>query len=167
MESSGARPKAIEFGSPGVASAEHLRALIEAERECCRELLPVVDREMQATASRALDRLVAAGREREQIQARWTRLAERRRRVVAALGAPLVELARRDAALADTLRQLERDATQLRRGQRIAEAVIRGALRNATDLLTAIRQRMPDSRYDARAAVRTGLLGGASRAWSV
>lgn len=155
-------PSAVPPSSP-----ESLVALLEAERECCAQLVPLVEREVQATATRSLERLLECTRDREQVQARWLRLAEQRRRELAARGVSLVELSRGSGRLAEVARSLSHEAGRLRSGQRVCEAVVRGALRNVTDLLNLVRQRLPDSRYDAHAAVRSSASVAAGRAWTV
>jgi flagellar biosynthesis/type III secretory pathway chaperone len=134
-----------------------LRALLELERTCCARLLPVLDAERAAAAAYDHVALLACLREREVLQADWERVAERRRATLRELGVPFAELAASDPELAAVAAEARREATRVRRAQRINEGVIRAALAHVTDTLAVIRRELPDSRYDRAATLRAPL----------
>jgi flagellar biosynthesis/type III secretory pathway chaperone len=132
-----------------------LRALLEVERECCGRLLPILDAERAAAAAYDHVALLACLREREAVQAEWERAARQRRARMHATGSRLGALVADDPELAAVVDAVRRDATRVRRAQRINEGLVRAALAHVTDLLTVMRRELPESRYDRRAVLTT------------
>lgn len=141
----------------GAPEPPSLRALLDRERECCARLLPILDAERAAAAGYDHLALLACLREREALQAEWERVARLRRECVRDAGVPFATLVADDPALAAVVDEVRRDATRVRRAQRINEGVVRAALAHVTDTLTVIRRELPESRYDGRAVLRTPL----------
>lgn len=141
-----------------------LRALLELERECCARLLPLLDAERAAAASYDLTALMACLREREALQADWEQIAQRRRVALRDSGLSLAAVATESPELAAVVADVRRDATRVRRAQRVNEGVIRAALTHVTNTLTVINRGMPGSRYDDRATLRTPV--AAATRWS-
>ena len=132
-----------------------LRALLELERDCCARLLPILDAERAAAAGYDHMALVACLREREALQAEWEHVSRLRRERLRETNVPFAALVAEDPALAAIAAEVRREASRVRRAQRINEAVIRSALAHVTDTLTVIRRELPDSRYDRTAVLRT------------
>lgn len=132
-----------------------LSTLLDVERACCARLLPLLDAERAAAAAYDHAGLMACLREREILQAEWHRAATLRREWLQREGRPLTALAAEDPALAVALRDTAREASAVRRAQRVNEGVIRAALAQVTDLLSVMRRERPDSRYDGRATLTT------------
>src|SRR5262249_6804236 len=108
--------------------------------------------------------LTACLREREALQAEWERLAQRRRVALRESGLTLTALAAEDADLAAVVAEVRRDATRVRRAQRVNEGVIRAALTHVTNTLSVITRGLPGSRSDDRATLRTPV--SAATRWS-
>lgn len=142
-----------------------LRALLEAERECCARLQLVLDAERAAAAAFDYAALIACLKEREAVHAQWVRAAAARRAGLHADGRTLTAIAALDPALAKSLRALRTEAGALRRAQRVNEHVVRAALGQVTDLLDVIRRERPETRYDGRAKL-TAPVRTASGGWS-
>jgi hypothetical protein len=147
------------------ADAQSLRGVLETERECCARLLGVLDAERTAAAAYDHAALLACLKERESIQVEWQRAAAIRRQRLGRSDAAVV-LAALDpelAAIADGVRE---QAVAVRRAQRVNEGLIRTVLTHVTDLLTAIRRELPESRYDGHATLM-GPLPSSSGSWKV
>jgi hypothetical protein len=142
-----------------------LRALLEAERECCARLQLVLDAERAAAAAFDYPALIACLKERESVHAEWARAAAARRAGVRADGRSLTTIAAGDPALGETVRALRAAATALARAQRVNERVVRAALGQVTDLLDVIRRERPETRYDGHAKL-TAPVRTASGGWS-
>ncbi len=140
------------------AGRAELKAALEAERECCARLGEIVRREREAVVSHDLPALLAALREREAIQAEWSRLAALRR---ALLATPTAAGPDGDVEVASRIAAVARRAGEVRREQRVNEGLIRTALGHVSGLLLALESALPGARYDERA----GLIG--RRDWGV
>ena len=142
-----------------------LRALLEAERECCARLQLVLDAERAAAAAFDYPALIACLKERESVHAEWSRAAAARRAKVRADGRTLVAIGAGDPALAESVRALRVDASALKRAQRVNERVVRAALGQVSDLLDVIRRERPETRYDGHAKL-TAPVRTARSGWS-
>jgi hypothetical protein len=140
-----------------------LSAVLAIERECCGRLLPLLEAERSAAAAYDHSALLACLREREILQAEWQRAAGRRRELQKIVGAVV---AAKDPDLMATMREVAREATAVRRAQRVNEGVVRAALAQVTDLLAVMQRERPDSRYDGRAALTGAGLSSAGGRWS-
>src|SRR3982751_1949865 len=98
-----------------------LGSILAVERECGARLLPLLDAERSAAAAYDHAALLACLREREILQAEWQRAAGRRRELQKIVG-PVV--AGRDPELVATMRAMAREATAVRRAQRVNEGVV-------------------------------------------
>ncbi len=74
-----------------------VRELLQAERDCCLRLLPILEAERAAVACCDVQALLACLRERETVQAEWQRVAEERRQHVRAAAGELLTLAQMDS----------------------------------------------------------------------
>jgi len=130
-----------------------VRELLQAERDCCLRLLPILEAERAAAACCDVQALLACLRERETVQAEWQRVAEERRQHVRAAAGELLTLAQGDAGLIALIHEIRQYAGLVRRSQRVNEGVIRAVLAQVDDLLAVARRERPESRYDAHAAL--------------
>jgi hypothetical protein len=137
------------------AAPSGLRALLEAERECCARLLLVLDAERAAAAAFDYAALIACLKERETVHADWSYAAAARRAALRADGRTLAAIAAAEPALAGVVAALRTDAAALARAQRVNASVVAAALGQVTDLLDVIGRQRPETRYDARAKLTT------------
>src|SRR6185503_662009 len=100
------------------ATPSGLRALLEAERECCARLLLVLDAERAAAAAFDYAALIACLKERETVHAEWSHAAAARRTALRADGRTLAAIAAAEPALAGVVAALRSDAAALARAQR-------------------------------------------------
>jgi hypothetical protein len=142
-----------------------LRALLEAERECCARLRLVLDAERAAAAAFDYPALIACLKERESLQGEWTQAATARDAAVRAEGRPLAAIAAAEPALAEMLRTLRGETAALARAQRVNARLVSAALAEVTDLLDVVRRERPETRYDGRAKL-TAPLRSAGGGWS-
>lgn len=142
-----------------------LRGLLDAEREHCARLAPILEAERTAAATYDHTALLACLKEREGVQAAWQRAASARRQLLRADGLTLDDAVAGDPRLSDLVQGLRADADAVRRAQRINEGLVRAALAQVTDLLTVIKRELPETRYDGRASLTTPALG-ARGGWS-
>lgn len=142
-----------------------LRAVLEAERECCARLRLVLDAERAAAAAFDYPALIACLKERESLQAEWTQAATARDATLRADGRALTAIAAAEPELAETLRTLRVETTELTRMQRVNERLVAAALSEVTDLLDVVRRERPETRYDGRAKL-TAPLRSAGGGWS-
>ena len=133
------------------AAPAGLRALLEAERECCARLLLVLDAERAAAAAFDYAALIACLKERETVHAEWSHAATARRTALRADGRTLAAIAAAEPALAGIVGALRTDAAALARAQRVNASVVAAALGQVTDLLDVIQRQRPETRYDQRA----------------
>lgn len=133
------------------ATSATLRAVLEAERDCCVRLERVLDAERAAAAAFDYAALVACLQEREALHADWMRAAEARREALRADGRTLRAIAAADSELAPVVRALRTQAAALTRAQRVNARVVAAALGHVTDLLDVVRRQQPETRYDGRA----------------
>jgi flagellar biosynthesis/type III secretory pathway chaperone len=148
------------------AEAPTPRALLEAERACCARLARLLEAERAAAAAYDHPALLACLKEREALHADWRRLAGERRERLGAGAGSVAALAARDPELAATAAALDREAAQVRRAQRVNEAIVRAMLAHVTDLLAVIQRQLPESRYDGRAAITAPLAEMRGAGWS-
>jgi hypothetical protein len=137
---------------PSRESVHAVADLLVGERRCCAALAALVERERAAAVQNDLAALLATLREREDLQARWQRVAAARTRALST-GPSLAELCGADPALAEVVAGLRREAEALRAAQRINDRMIQAALGGVNDLLATIRRLVPGARYDSRAAM--------------
>jgi hypothetical protein len=140
---------------PTRESVHSVADLLLGERRCCAALADLIERERAAAVGHDLAALLAVLREREDLQARWQRVAAARARALAG-SPPLDELAGSDPALGETVAALRRETDALRSAQRINDRLIKAALGGVNDLLATLRRLVPGARYDARAAMTEG-----------
>lgn len=136
--------------SPARDKLHSLADLLVGERRCCAALGELLERERAAAVQNDLAGLLATLREREDIQARWQRVAAARDRALAG-GPSLEERAAADPSLGEALAELRRELRTLRSAQQINARIVRAALGGVDDLLATMRRLMPGGRYDARA----------------
>jgi hypothetical protein len=143
-----------------------LRALIETEHEQCARLAAILEAERSAAATLDHPALLACLKERETVLAGWHRSAAARRDLLRASGESLTAVAARERSLGDVVRAFRTRAAEVRRSQRINAGLIGAALKQVTDLLTAIKRELPDARYDGRAALTAAQPVVRTRDWS-
>jgi hypothetical protein len=145
-------------------SLDSLHAALHAERECCSALAEILRAERAAAAGHDLEGLIAALRERGQVQARWQGVARRRDQLLGG-ETQLAERAAGDRALSTLRAELAGEAARVRREQAVNEAVLRRSLDAVTELLGAIRRRLPSARYDGGAAITASAPAPSSAGW--
>ncbi len=151
---------------PATPTSDTLREMLELERECCDALAVVLERERVAASAHDLGALLASNKEREATQARWERIAGRRREWLRRTGATMADLARGDAGL-DALRiEIEAGTLEVGRAQRVNQGLVQAVLGQVSGLIDTIRRELPSSRYDAGASLTTPMPAGGGAGWS-
>lgn len=143
-----------------------LRKLLELERECCTALRTVLEQERVAASAHDLAALLGSNKEREATQARWERIAGERREFVRRTGVTMAELAKEDEALEALRADVETQAREIARAQRVNHGLVQAVLFQVSGLIETIRRELPSSRYDEGAAITTPMPGARRAAWS-
>ncbi len=143
-----------------------LREILDAERECCRALAEVVERERVAASTHDLASLLASNKAREATQAQWRRIADLRRSSLRTAGRTLEELAGEDGRLAEARDDLVRMSTQLQRDQRVNAGLVRAVLQSVTGLIDSCERELPTSRYGQDATLSSGVRPSGGLAFS-
>ncbi len=143
-----------------------LREMLEIERECCHALADVLERERAAASAHDLGALLSSNKEREATQARWERIAVKRREWMRRTGATMADLARGDLVLEALRAELEASASEIGRAQRVNQGLVQAVLGQVSGLIDTIRRELPSSRYDSGAALTTPMPAGGVAGWS-
>jgi hypothetical protein len=142
---------------PSSPSSAVLREILESERTCCLSLAVAVERERECASTHDLAGLLASNKEREAIQARWTRIVQKRRDWLRRCDLTLEALEEDDPDLALVHGRLRELSRELHRAQGVNRGLISAVLGQVSGLIDSFQQELPSSRYDGGAGITSAV----------